>query len=271
MDDQSPGLQRAKTYSEIFSAVVLPFVLAGIGYYFTTKHDAREESIQQDQKVHEEQRQDLERITQLMDRLTSSNPDQRTMALIILQNYANNCNLGRLIVPAVLYGIQNQQPQVKKAASDALAIAAQTCPEFKQQIKVALASSSETRGNFQTVAAASPVIAQLVPRVYIHIRDESQRGAAQEVQKALENKNFVVPGIEKVNTGPTQTDLRYFDRNDQNLASSVVAALPMLNAKAIYVSGYENSPGIRPHHLELWFAPGPVQFRPGAQDASSLP
>ena len=53
MDDQSPGLQRAKTYSEIFSAVVLPFVLAGIGYYFTTKHDAREESIQQDQKVHE--------------------------------------------------------------------------------------------------------------------------------------------------------------------------------------------------------------------------
>src|SRR5260370_30055217 len=60
-------------------------------------------------------------------------------------------------------------------------------------------------------------MAQFVPRVYIHIRDESQRPAAQTIEKALESKGFTVPGIQKVNTGPNKTEVRFFRSSEEDL------------------------------------------------------
>jgi len=121
----------------------------------------------------------------------------------------------------------------------------------------------------RTAAATVPAMAQFVPRVYIHIRDESQRPAAQTIEKALESKGFTVPGIQKVNTGPNKTEVRFFRSSEEDLARSAVAALPISGVDANYVKGYENSQGIRPRHYELWLAPGPIIFKREGPNESS--
>jgi hypothetical protein len=93
--------------------------------------------------------------------------------------------------------------------------------------------------------------------IYLHIRDEQQREEAKQIAAKLEEKGFVVPDIQLVDTGPANTQLRYFHTSEQSEAVETVRVLHNLNvdAKLQYISGYENSTRVSPHQFELWFAP----------------
>ena len=93
--------------------------------------------------------------------------------------------------------------------------------------------------------------------IYLHIRNEQQRPEAQQIATQLEEKGFVVPGIQLVDTGPANTQLRYFHTSEQSQAVEMVRILHNLNvdAKLQYISGYEYSTKIPKSHFELWFAP----------------
>jgi hypothetical protein len=107
---------------------------------------------------------------------------------------------------------------------------------------------------------------QLSPRIYMHIQDESQRLAAEDLKAWLEGQRYarlktIVPGVE--NVGPRnlrESQLRYFHDNvdELNLAWGIVNSLQSLCVKVVppqLIKGYENSTSIRARHYELWLTP----------------
>jgi hypothetical protein len=117
---------------------------------------------------------------------------------------------------------------------------------------LAPASSSPTTNQ---PAPAPTVQSDLPRRVYFHIRDQSQRADAVQLQNRLRQSGYVVPGIQTLAVGPSASELRYFLPDDQADAQAIarVLAIPGLVVKRI--AGYEHSPDIRPHHFELWLTP----------------
>jgi len=110
------------------------------------------------------------------------------------------------------------------------------------------------------VLEADPEAAEILPRVYIHIRSEEQRPPAAALGEALERAGFVVPGIERlVDIGPSESELRYFRNTEREVADAERAAAVLsaadLALEPKFVPGFEDSTKIRPRHYELWLAP----------------
>lgn len=103
---------------------------------------------------------------------------------------------------------------------------------------------------------AVTAVAQLQPRVYIHIASEAQRLSAEETSNTLRSDSIVVPGIELRPNSPRRTELRYFKTSEkveaEGLTSVIRGTWPGTEAK--YVPGYEASTAIRSRHYELWIA-----------------
>ena len=98
---------------------------------------------------------------------------------------------------------------------------------------------------------------ELKPRVYFHIRNESQRAKAVKIASEIALHSDVgVPGVQRVDRGPLVSELRYFRRSEEQEARQISEALASLGLKleTKYISGYELSTSIRPRHYELWFS-----------------
>src|SRR5205823_3983339 len=97
-------------------------------------------------------------------------------------------------------------------------------------------------------------------RVYVHIREETQRPQAIDDAKRIQTKlgaDYILPGIQRVEKGPSATELRYFRPSEEKEAHAIAQALKDsgIDAKVQYITGYEQSTGIRPRHFELWYGP----------------
>jgi hypothetical protein len=106
-----------------------------------------------------------------------------------------------------------------------------------------------------TPATAPP---SLVPRVYMQIVNENDRGRAREVAQLLRGAGMIVPGIEYVQTDLKTTQVRYYKKAEEATALQIV---DLLQKKAGYPDtklvnlGLENNTKVRPNHFELWLAP----------------
>jgi hypothetical protein len=97
----------------------------------------------------------------------------------------------------------------------------------------------------------------VTPRVYIHIRKNSQREGATALGDSLAaSMGVIVPGVQLVSGVPKHSELRYFSALDRDEAGTIVDSLKsrVPDLEASYVSGYEHSAAVRPHHYELWLA-----------------
>jgi hypothetical protein len=103
--------------------------------------------------------------------------------------------------------------------------------------------------------------AQQPSTIYLHIRNEQQRKEAQQIAAQLEEKGFIVPGVQLVDTGPANTQLRYFHTAEQSEAVQTIKVLSNLDidAKLQYIPGYEDSTKVAPNRFELWFAPNSLE------------
>jgi hypothetical protein len=106
---------------------------------------------------------------------------------------------------------------------------------------------------------ASPTVpASIVPRVYMQIVDENDRGRAREVAQLLRAAGMIVPGIEYVQTDLKTTQVRYYKKAEEATALQIVDLLQKKggypDTKAVNL-GLENNTRIRPNHFELWLAP----------------
>ncbi|HKB14243.1 MAG TPA: toll/interleukin-1 receptor domain-containing protein [Vicinamibacterales bacterium] len=105
-----------------------------------------------------------------------------------------------------------------------------------------------------TASTAPAVPAQA--RVYFHIRDQSQRDAARQLQDRLQRGGYVVPGIQTIAVGPSTSELRYFRKADEAEAQKIKSALGLPGLVVKLIPGYDNSTDIPPRHYELWLSPG---------------
>jgi hypothetical protein len=140
--------------------------------------------------------------------------------------------------------------------------------EIERRIAEGKATSQEIAEKKQLEAKISllnqslmpkPDQANLKPRVYFHIRDEIQRTPAKQLADTLESSaNVVVPGVRRVGTGPSETELRYFKSEERQEAEQIANDLTSLGLKVEtkYVPGFESSNKIRPRHYELWISSG---------------
>jgi hypothetical protein len=99
-------------------------------------------------------------------------------------------------------------------------------------------------------------------RIYLQIRSDSQRDAARKIQEILMENHFIVPSIEKLASGPTTTEVRYFRNNEAEQAQKIADLLlqqKIVGVTAKYIAGFENSKSIRLGHFEIWFAPNAFQ------------
>lgn len=95
------------------------------------------------------------------------------------------------------------------------------------------------------------------PRIYFHIRDESQRTEAKKIADQVEATVHVdVPGIQRLDAGPSSTELRYFRSAEAQEANEISVAISSMGLKVItkYIPGFESSTNIRPRHYELWIS-----------------
>lgn len=100
----------------------------------------------------------------------------------------------------------------------------------------------------------------ITPRVYFQIREEEQRPAAKAVAEVLSENAIIVPGIQRLSSGPSGTELRYFRAKEKDEAEAIGSLLRDLDVEVVvrYVPGYELSTAIRPRHYELWFSDQPI-------------
>lgn len=106
----------------------------------------------------------------------------------------------------------------------------------------------------QQAFTVAPRAAVVVPRVYIHIVREAQREQARRMARVLQERGYVVPGIERRDEGPRSTELRYFHSDESAEARNIVRALEGANLATLparFFRGFEGR--VRPRHYEIWF------------------
>jgi len=125
---------------------------------------------------------------------------------------------------------------------------------------VGLENPNLTRKALQKTVEADQRIARLLPRIILHIRSESQQDAAKRIAEILQNKGYiVVPDFEKVNVGPSKTQVRFFRINNQEEKSEaseiaqVLEGFGIKNVESAPIGGYETS--VPPKQYEIWFSP----------------
>jgi len=115
----------------------------------------------------------------------------------------------------------------------------------------------------------SPIEQQSKPsRLWIHMRTESQRNVGEEILKAISDTSLGGRRIEKkplqiVASGPQESELRYFKKEDEAQAAALFAVLrrliPELKLKDLSRE-YSHIRWIKTGHFELWLSPELVQI-----------
>ncbi|HEY0078457.1 MAG TPA: ATP-binding protein [Pyrinomonadaceae bacterium] len=169
----------------------------------------------------------------LMQDLSSDNAEDRRAAVENVRRLAQEETLPHALVPAIEELLEKNEPAQAKEIS----------------VLLRKAKSVHTVPDDDNPATLSPII-------FLQITDERMRGDAKKLEAQLEEKDYTVPGIERVARGPKARELRYFRKSDEQEAASIANQLnnsgwATVNLK--YVPGYENAKVIRPRQYEFWF------------------
>lgn len=252
--EQKRALARARKQRLWIIAGALALLLVAVGgVYFIQQHRVetadkeRQEAIKDATEISKEARSVTASVTEkyedaliYVQQLTSDDAIVRKQAVEGIAELAEKQELPTEMLPTIEAIIEKRQ-------------GLEEAHLFKESIKAKLARPTPTPASAQQNVQPT---SQTPPRIYIHIRDEKQRQAAQDISTQLVKRGFVVEGIENVKgRGPTDTELRCFRQSDIAQAKEIVRALGEMGAKAkwIIVPGFENSKLVKPNQYELWF------------------
>jgi hypothetical protein len=240
------------------SSVLLPLVVAAVGGFYTYLQNKHHDADLAVQKDHEKVTARAQQATQLLVHLASLNDRERLLAIKVAEQLGKDDLLPQELVP-VLVETASSDPNATVSSAAQQAVAA-----TKQVTTVAPGGSVATQA-FQPAS----VLQSLPPRVYVHIRSDNQHSAALTLSSALELAGYNVPGIQKVEIGPTRSELRYFGGSDPNDIAGigmVLADQHLIVVPTDLSARYKNA-GLRSRHYELWLAPDylpkPPEGRPG--------
>jgi hypothetical protein len=235
---------KAEIIVGILSGILLPVVLALVGGVYTYIQDRNHEATAGQEHQNEEVRRRADTATNLLKHFASENKRERLLAIKVAEQLVKEKQLPDELAPAL----------IEIAKSDPSAEVAGAATEATN--KITEVTTINQAGNPETIkSTASETIAKIPPRVYFHIRNDSQRGKAEQIAAKLQEQGFIVPGIERLDTGPTNTELRFFNGSEPADTQRLVNALNQLGLKVNQVdlsNRYKNSTSIRPRHYELW-------------------
>jgi hypothetical protein len=214
----------------IAEVIVMPLVVAVVGiagtYFITRQQEESARTLSQAQLVSTRELAAADHQIKILEifsaKVMSSNQEERLFALRLLK--AMDPDLAEKLATAVREG-EPPNSVVGKVAEE--------------------------------VAQDAASRASLSPRIYIHIRSEADRRAAQWLAEQLKARGYLVPGIERlVDFGPASSQLRYFRKTDDVSARQILNALQGLgvNVTLQYTSGFSDR--VEPFHYELWFPEG---------------
>lgn len=147
--------------------------------------------------------------------------------------------------------LQNQIADLEKQKADAEKLGSAVASAFFA------ANPKQAQKTIDDSVSSNPE-AGVHPRIFIHIRDNSQRPAVRPVAEALRQQGFVVPGIQiLVDSGPNQTQVRYFHPTGEAEAQKILDQLTASGVKNVAPKP-NLIPGqleIRQRQYEIWFAP----------------
>lgn len=168
---------------------------------------------------------------------------------------------------AQLREAQSETEAPKPELTEQLAAAQRKILEAKQDIAASraieqYAIQTATGIESQLSASGKQVVAALgagtrPARVFFHIRSEDQRPWAQSLAGILIENGAVVPKIERLDFGPSRTELRFYREKERREVETMVRVARQhgLNITLRYIPGREEDPRIRPRTYELWLAP----------------
>lgn len=223
--------EKAEILSKILAALALPLLL----WWLTTSYSNHQKEIE-DKRIAAES--SANRLTTLLKSLSSENVRERQIAVKTAEYFAKRDLLPADLIPVLLeLSINDPNKSVSSDAINSLAAVGQANKSLQPEIQQALAG--------------------LPDRVYIHIREESQREDAKKISQLLVENGFTVPGIERLSVGPTNTEVRYFFPLKQANAARKIAELVNkqtgIFVKPILFKGFENK--TNPKQYELWIVP----------------
>lgn len=245
-DEPRDKWSKAEIIVGVLSGILLPIVVAIVGGIYTYVQDKNQEANAVQDQQNEEISHRADRATNLLKHFASESKRERLLAIKVAEQLGKDKQLPDELVP-VLIEIAKNDPSadVSGAAAEATS-------------KVTEVTTINQAGNVETVkSTAGEVIAAIPPRVYFHIRNESQRERAEQIAAKLQDQGFIVPGIERLDAGPPHTELRFFKGSDPTDTQTLVKALDQLGLKVDQVdlsNRYKNSTAIRPRHYELWIS-----------------
>jgi len=158
-----------------------------------------------------------------------------------------------------------QLAQKKQALIAEITLKEQSLEEISRQLSVLTKiinivgseNSELAKQAIEQVIQTDTDVADIVPRIYIHIRNELQREGAKRIVKKLQEQGYIVPGIEKIEQTQypiRMTQIRYFQKREENEAteiSLILKQLGVMDAIPEHIPGYENS--VPPRQYEIWF------------------
>lgn len=217
-------MEKQKSWIEVF---LMPLVIAGVGILGT-------HLVTQQQSENAQNKADSDRQVKILEifaeKITSKDEKQRLLAIRLLRVLDDEL-AGKLA--SAVAETETDESKVKEVATK--------------------------------VADAAKARIELLPRIYIHVEGEPEKEEAQTVEELLEKKGWIVPGIERVGAKtPNYSQLRYFRTSEKLTAEEIYDSLKSsgYDISLNYISGYEESKGIRPMHFEIWFASGKPKLSP---------
>jgi hypothetical protein len=114
------------------------------------------------------------------------------------------------------------------------------------------------QSTIQQTIESNPAAAEILPRVYIEIRDEGQRARATEIAKVLEEHQYLIPRFEVVGENmPNKAQVRYYRESETAEVNAIVQILKGVNLQAEPKLMTGISDKARPRHYELWLGLSP--------------
>ncbi len=140
---------------------------------------------------------------------------------------------------------------LEAAAAKATVSAPQATPETESRF-------AQAQTAFANASRQSTDVPDSSGLIYIQMRPHLPLEQVQQIRQKLQEQQFAVPDVELLEVGPaTTTEVRYFRRGEEEGANRIRDILQSVGVQHVttkYISGYEDSPKIKPKQYEIWFA-----------------
>ncbi|PQJ35000.1 hypothetical protein BSZ35_10675 [Salinibacter sp. 10B] len=210
-------------------------------------------------RLDRQEAQNADRIRRSIEHLASPNWRERLMGVQVMWHYCRHREHYPLPLVAVLASTieTDSSIRVRRAAGRLFS-------EIKSEPSANRSAPSTATCKADLPERPFPKIRKIREqlRVYIHIQEEAQEATASAFKRSIDGDTIGthvvdVVSIEKLDRGPSSTQLRFFNAQQRTLVDSLLAhtsRLPAFSSR-IDVKNLSDEYGRITDHFELWIAP----------------